>query len=117
ARTRAHEPGDRGTALHLGTHGRVAQGAHHAEAALVDPRGARALRAVARAARRRALDAEPDSELSVRTGPVKAFVCEPRCSVDQLLPRREERRDPGIVDQLVDDPFDLGRLADEDDLP
>ena len=44
ARTRAHEPGDREAALHLGAHGRDAPGAHHAEARLCEPRGARALR-------------------------------------------------------------------------
>src|SRR4249919_686982 len=44
ARARAHEPGDCGPALHLGAHGRNAQGAHHAEAADQHPRGARPLR-------------------------------------------------------------------------
>ncbi len=49
ARARPHEPGDREDALHLGADRRDAPGAHHAEAAAVDPRRARALRASSRA--------------------------------------------------------------------
>ncbi len=43
-RRRAHEPGDREGALHLGAHGRDAPVAHHAEATALQPRGARSLR-------------------------------------------------------------------------
>src|SRR5207247_5576033 len=45
ARARAHEPGDREAALHLGPHGRDAPGAHHAEAPPDEPGRARPLRA------------------------------------------------------------------------
>ena len=43
ARARAHEPGDRRAALHLGAHRRDAPRAHHAEAAPPEPRRARPL--------------------------------------------------------------------------
>ena len=52
AGARAHEPGDREDALHLGAHGRDAPRAHHAEAPAVDPRRARPLRARPRPAGR-----------------------------------------------------------------
>jgi DNA-binding NarL/FixJ family response regulator len=45
AGARAHQPGDRQAALHLGAHGRDAPGAHHAEASPDEPRRARPLRA------------------------------------------------------------------------
>ena len=45
ARAWPHEPGDRKGAVHLGTYCRDAPGAHHAEAAALEPRRARALRA------------------------------------------------------------------------
>ena len=39
-----------------------------------------------------------------------------RRAVDELLPGTESRRDHDIVDDVVDDPFDLWGLEEENDL-
>ena len=64
----------------------------------------------------RLLDAEPDPELARLARPVEALVSETRRPLDELLPRLEGRRDHRVVDDVVDDPFDLGRLEEEDHL-
>ena len=75
ARARAHEPGDREAALHLGAHGRDAPIAHHAEAAALDPGRARSLRDRARPARDRVVGLRGRSlraKLSRPSGPVRS---------------------------------------------